>query len=152
MLRRIAVRCFVPVLLVLSLASAACGDGSRDSEAAVEGLSSDTATWEVNPTEPPAVDTRQVAVLVTRLGCAGGETGNVLPPTVDENDTQIVVTFAVEPARGESTCPGNKPVMQNVTLDRPLGARTLVDGACLDGEAVSTGPCVEGAQRWPVQR
>ena len=56
----------------------------------------------------------------------------MLSPVVREDDEQ-----------------GNVPESAVVDLARPLGDRSLVDGACLSGEAVSTATCVEGAQRWP---
>jgi hypothetical protein len=124
-----------------------------DGEAAEARPAGATATWVVDPDERPTSDALSVAVLVTRLGCAGGETGRVLPPVVREEGEQVVVTFAAEALPvADNTCQGNKPVAQTFALDRPLGTRTLIDGACLSGEAVLTGPCVEGAQRWPAAR
>jgi hypothetical protein len=144
---RVHLRRFALVLLLASLV--ACGDAASNGEAAEEQAAGATATWEVDPEQRPTGDTRSIAVLVTRLGCAGGETGRVLPPAVREEDDQVVVTFTVEAKPGGNTCQGNKPVTETIALDRPLGTRTLIDGACLSGEAVSTGPCVEGAPRWP---
>jgi hypothetical protein len=146
---RVRLPYFAFVLLLASLV--ACGDAASIGEAAEERPPGATATWEVDPEQRPAGDTRSIAVLVTRLGCAGGETGRVLPPAVREEDDQVVVIFTVEAKPGDNTCPGNKPVSETIALERPLGTRTLIDGACLSGEAVSTGPCVEGAQRWPAK-
>ena len=93
--------------------------------------------------------TRFVA-LVTRLECNSGVTGGVLPPDVLVTDTEVVVTFAVEPREaGNADCQGNDQVAHDVLLDEPLGARTLVDGQCLPGaEAATTSHCRQGGTRW----
>lgn len=114
---------------------------------AVEG---DTAVWDVNPANPPAPSDTSVTAMVTRLGCSGGETGEVLEPEVSADDRRVVLTFSVEPLpEGEYTCPGNPAVPYVVELDEPVGDRELVDGACLSGDAASTSHCSDGAVRWP---
>lgn len=110
----------------------------------------DTAVWDVDPADPPTPSATSVTVMVTRLGCNGGVTGEVLEPEVAADGEQVVVTFSVEPlGAGDYTCPGNDSVPYVVELDGPLGDRDLVDGACLSGDAASTSHCSNGAVRWP---
>ncbi|MCO8129353.1 META domain-containing protein [Acidimicrobiia bacterium EGI L10123] len=118
-----------------------------DAPAGAEG---DTAVWNVDAADPPTPSATSVTALVTRLGCSGGETGEVLAPVVSADAERVVVTFSVEslPPEGEYECPGNPAVPYVVELDEPLGDRELVDGACLEGEAASTSHCSEGAVRW----
>jgi heat shock protein HslJ len=111
----------------------------------VEG---DTAVWDVDAAIPPAPSSTYFTVMVTRLGCNGGETGKVLEPDVSADGEQVVVTFSVEPMSG-GDCPSNNSVRYVVELGEPLGDRDLVDGACLAGEAAATSFCSEGAVRWP---
>lgn len=139
-----------PTLALLLVTPAVVGCVNAPSDRVAAPPTGDTATWEVDPERRPTRDAQRVEVLVTRLGCASGKTGEVLPPDVREEDDQVVVTFAVERlARRDQTCPGNAPVPGGVDLDRPLGDRELLDGACLSGEAATTAACVEGPQRWP---
>jgi hypothetical protein len=108
----------------------------------------DTATWVL--AEPAAVSpaTTTLQLDVTRLGCAGGRTGVVLEPTVSSSATQVIIRTDVEPGGGPADCQGNDGVRVRVELGEPIGNRTLLDAACLEGEAVDTRPCAEGAVRW----
>jgi len=114
-----------------------------------------TAVWLLDPGGLPAADSDTFTAMVSRLGCAGGETGEVFDPSIETNDYEVVVTFTVAalPREGVYTCPSNIPVPYVVNLGEPLGARTIVDGACRDGEAASTSFCdgevANGGQRWP---
>jgi hypothetical protein len=155
MLRLMCMRTRGLALLLLLSTAVACGNEPAPADRAADKRAAGaTATWQIDPSVPPVSDARNVTALVTRLGCAGGETGRVLSPVVREEGEQVVVTFAVEAlAEGRDyTCLGNKPVTQTFALDRPLGSRRLVDGACLSGEALATAPCAGGAQRWPSSR
>lgn len=108
-----------------------------------------TAVWTIDDTVPPSPDSDSFTALVTRLGCSGDQTGEVLEPQVTTEDDRIVVTFAVAPLpEGAYPCPGNDLVPYTVQLDDPIGSRELVDGACLSGEAASTSFCEAGAVRW----
>lgn len=118
--------------------------GNTDS--AIEG---DVAVWDVDVANPPAGTATTVAALVTRLGCSGGETGEILKPVVSADGERVVVTFSVEALPdGDYACPGNNSVPYVIELGEPLGDRELVDGACLSGDAASTSFCAEGAVRW----
>lgn len=112
----------------------------------------ETAVWEVDPARPPRADALVIAAMVSRLACASGETGEVYAPSVVEKDDEVVVTFTVAPLReGVALCPANKPVPYSVTLDRPLGDRVLLDGACERKDAKTTSWCLI-PQRWPTTR
>jgi hypothetical protein len=137
-------------LVLVVLVAAGCGDEKRvDSEEGRDGGARATATWVVADDDRPTPAAQSFNAMVERLGCAGGETGKVLRPTVVANEDQVIVTLYVEPLPpGHYTCPGNKVVSHVVALDEPIGERQLVDGACLAGEAVSTTMCSDGAVRW----
>jgi hypothetical protein len=84
---------------------------------------------------------------VTRLDCNGGVTGEVLEPTVEVDNAEIVVTFTVKAAPG-GDCPTNDQVPFVVDVGQPIGARRLLDGACRPtGEAASTSFCEDGGVR-----
>ena len=74
-------------------------------------------------------------------------TGRVLAPTVELTDAEVVVTFLVETDLDGGECPSNDAVPYEVDLGEPIGDRALVDGACLEGGAVSTSFCADGAVR-----
>ncbi len=117
-------------------------------DAGVPAAPGETATWVLlDPAVGP--ESTSLTVGVTRLACAGGVTGTVLPPVVEAGDGQVVITIGVEPlGPGGHDCQGNDVVEYVVELPEPLGDRDLVDGACLAGEAVGTAACSDG----PVRR
>ena len=109
--------------------------------------SGDTATWEL--IGDVTADSRTLEIGVTRLGCAGGVTGEVLVPEVTYEEDRIVVEVDVAPiGDGAQDCQGNDVVPVTVALDDTVGQRQLVDGACLEGEAATTSFC-ESEVRWP---
>jgi hypothetical protein len=108
----------------------------------------DTATWRLLHPAGVGPRTTELAVGVTRLGCASGATGSVLDPVVEVGGAQVVITIEVEPLPdGPYECQGNETIEYVVNLPEPLGDRDLVDGACLAGEAVGTAACGDGAVR-----
>jgi hypothetical protein len=130
-------------LLLGSLCS--CG-GSRDQPGG------EAATWTVDPDNPPTKDAVRISAQVSRVECAGGETGRVLTPTVKEDRARVIVTFMVERNEdGDATCPGNKIVASMFELNGPLDGRALFDGGCV---AVTSGQAreCEPRQVWPTIR
>jgi hypothetical protein len=121
-------------------------DGQRYYAQLVHEATSEAASWTI---EPGTIDPSSASftVAVTRTGCSGGETGAVYPPTVDMGDTDIVVTFRVEPLdpRLDYTCPSNDAEEVTVTLPEPIGQRLLIDGVCAEYEGAA---CGSGAIRW----
>ena len=89
---------------------------------------------------------------VIRLECSSGITGEVLAPEIVLSEPEIVISFSVAPlaqGEGEYSCPGNPPVPYVVELGEPIGARQLIDAACLPGGAAeTTTSCADGAARW----
>ena len=111
----------------------------------------DVAVWKLESPSATAPPSTTFTALVSRLGCSGGVTGEVLEPTVEASDTEIIVTFFVASLDSdlEQTCPGNDEVRYEVSLDEPIGDRPLLDGSCRSGgEAASTFFCAAGAARW----
>lgn len=109
----------------------------------------DTATWILLNPETVTPDSTDIVLGVTRLGCANGETGRVLPAVVDYGEDQIAIRVDVEAWSDQpADCQGNEEVMFSVHLDEPIGQRELVDAACLAGEAQGTSFCAGGAVRW----
>lgn len=137
------------ILVVAIVALGACGsdDGVGNGGDPITVPAGDTAVWDVDADDPPTSASASFTALVTRLGCSGGETGEVREPVVSIDADGIVVTFTVAPLSG-GDCPGNDPVPQVVELDEPIGDRELVDGACLSAEAESTSFCSGGSVRW----
>ena len=111
----------------------------------------DAATWTIDTAEPPSSDAASIPVLVTRTGCSGGVTGDVLDPRIVIEHDRIVITFTVEALNPSATftCPGNAAVRVVVDLGEPLGNRSLVDGACVDGSpAQQASTCETGPVRY----
>lgn len=111
----------------------------------------DVAVWRVADGEEIDATSTSFTALVSRLDCANGITGEVLAPTIELGDENIVVTFTVEPndPEGEYTCPSNDEVPYAVDLGEPIGSRPIIDGACLeDGRAATTSFCTPSAERW----
>lgn len=75
-----------------------------------------------------------VDVLVTRVSCNSGVTGDVVAPSVQDIGDRVVVTFEVTPEVQAGTCPSNDWVPYRIELGGPLGGRRLVDGRCLPGD------------------
>lgn len=108
----------------------------------------DVASWSLSLDHQLLDPATSLLVLdVTRLGCSGGVTGSVLDPVVVYEDDRVLIRTDVEPVGGANDCQGNDAVSVEVALDESLGMRELVDGACLEGEAVGTAAC-QSAVRW----
>ena len=116
----------------------------------VAGAPGDAATWVVVDPAAIGTGTTEVRIAATRLGCSSGKTGELRGPRVSYGADEVVIEVDAEPlGAGAFECPGNDAVEVVVALTEPLGDRSLVDGACLEGEAVSTAACADGPVRWP---
>jgi hypothetical protein len=136
-----AIALCVAAMSVSLLAGCAADDSGRER--------GDAATWELLHSAQVDGDAHALEIGVTRLGCASGVTGEVLAPWVVYEKDRIVITVDAAPRGDEpADCQGNDAVPVSVQLDEPIGARELVDGACLEGEAVGTVFCDEPV-RWP---
>ena len=132
---RAACRALARGLGLVALAfSSGCG-----SETAPEG---EVALWTLDRSRPaPDSTSTSFSVLVTRLGCHSGVTGDVLPPDIELEDERVIVTFSVDPDVGPTEmfdCQGNNEVPYAVDLEEPVGMRALVDGNCLEGREGAT--------------
>jgi hypothetical protein len=113
-----------------------------------DDVAGDAAVWHLAAAESLSAASDSFTAVVTRLGCSGGVTGEVYEPDIAIGDSDIVVTFSVEPVDG-GECPSNDEVPFVINIGEPIGERRLVDGACLDeGEAASTSFCEAGPERW----
>lgn len=120
-----------------------------DVEATVPPQQGAVGTWVLADPEQVTSRTTSLVLRVTRLECSGGKTGDLLKPVVSLGDNEIIIrTDAVPLGGGSHNCQGNDSVEVTVTLPEPIGDRRLIDAACLEGEAVRTSFCAEGAVRW----
>lgn len=128
------------------IASAQPSEPTRPLEPSTDG---DTATWQLLNPEAVTADSSVLELAVTRLGCANGVTGEVLAPRITYEAERILIEVDVE-AQGEGafTCLGNDAVPIIAELIEPIGERSLIDRACLEGEATTTAFCVTPT-RWP---
>jgi hypothetical protein len=106
-------------------------------------------TWLLSDVNEVHADSTTIQLRVTRLDCSGGETGTVLQPEVSyEADRIVIRTPVASLPPGSYTCQGNDSVPLTVQLSEAIGGRQLVDMGCVEGPAVSTSLCVDGAVRW----
>lgn len=105
--------------------------------------------WALVQGSRPGADTRRFTAAVSRLGCNGGVTGQVYPPSVAYEEARVVVTFAVVAVTGNATCQGNRSKPFEVVLAEPIGDRQLFDGQCLTGSpGEGTSFCEPDGVRW----
>jgi hypothetical protein len=105
--------------------------------------------WELSDIDAVDAASERLDVEVTRLECSGGVTGEVLEPVVTLEADRILIRTDVAPLPdGAYTCQGNDRVPVTIELGEPIGDRELVDAACLDEAAASTGFCQDDGVRW----
>ncbi|WP_424467028.1 hypothetical protein [Pseudoclavibacter helvolus] len=110
--------------------------------------SGDPATWRLVEPSTVSASSDELHIEVTRLGCSGGETGEVLEPQVTYEAEHIVIRVDVVPVYGLQTCPGNDAVPVVVQLTEPIGSRSLIDGGCALEGVGTTVECVDSALRF----
>ena len=80
-----------------------------------------------------------VAMALLASACGSGQReptvwatgpGEVFEPTINSDDDEIIITFAVAPSSGPQICRSNGAVPVVVDLDEPIGDRRVDDGAC----------------------
>lgn len=108
------------------------------------------ASWKVAPEQEVGPTSKQLEVLVTRVGCNSGVTGEVEEPEVEVKSDRVIVTFVVTPGEpGSADCQGNPEVPFLLTLPEPLGNRALADGQCLTNDEVAgTAFCADSGLRY----
>jgi hypothetical protein len=87
------------------------------------------ARWALLPDAGIGPETAEFTALVTEVACASGQSseGRIVGPEISYTDESVTITFAVR-GIGEANCPSNPPTPVVVTLEEPLGDRTLLDG------------------------
>ncbi len=108
------------------------------------------AVWELQSDQRLTTSSTGFTAIVSRLACNSGVTGDVVAPDVEFGESEIVVTFQVEPEDPDAAdCQGNEWVPYDVTLTEPIGDRALIDGQCLPGGAAEqTVFCDPEHSRW----
>lgn len=89
------------------------------------------ATWKLDPALPlPTADTTELHLLVWELTCSSGSpaTGRMSAAHVAYATDAVTIAIGVRPKDGVQTCQGNPGAPVTITLDEPLGNRTLLDG------------------------
>ncbi len=83
-----------------------------------------------DPDREPDPDSTELHLWINENNCANGQApvDREVLPVVTETATSIEIVTLVEPVSGGATCPGNPWFPITVTLDRPLGERTVYDG------------------------
>lgn len=131
------------------------GEGStQDVADPADGSQGVDAVWRLPDGVQPDPTAKSFAVEVSRVGCNSGVTGEVLAPTVEEVNQEVVVTFTVLPeTTGAVDCQGNDWVPSTVRLSEALGERSLYDGECLpSATATAPGLCKLDGLRYPLAR
>ena len=104
------------------------GWGGCRVEAEASGYGSARAAFD--PDRPIDAESIEVPLLIRERECASGRApvDRDIATTVLETDASVTVIVLVEEVRGDADCPGNPWHPITITLDRPLGDRTLFDG------------------------
>lgn len=103
--------------------------GCADRAALPAGLGH--VTWRIDPDQPqPSADGTEFDVLVNEEACASGTPMDerLLGPQIVETDTEVLIAFAAITKPGAQDCPGNPETSVTVTLNTPLGTRSIIDG------------------------
>jgi len=95
----------------------------------VESATYGNASIAFDTTRPPDPSSTELPLVINERNCASGRAPErrEIVPVVTEDDSQIVIVVLVEPA-GDPSCPSNPWHPITVTLDSPLGDRTVLDG------------------------
>jgi hypothetical protein len=97
----------------------------------VPGSGFGPAAWALDPAYPkPSPDSTQLHVLVWEIACSSGSptTGRMSPALIEYTPSSVTMTLGVRGLDGARRCPLPPGTPAIVTLDEPLGGRTLLDG------------------------
>ncbi len=108
----------------------------------VSALGLGPATVILDPDIAPDPTSTELAVLIRERACSGGQApvDREIVPVVTETETTVELIVLVAPVIGGATCPGNPLHPITVTLQQPLGDRTVIDGATQPGVVRSWPP------------
>lgn len=86
-------------------------------------------SWTVDPATALDATTTLIPLIVTDTRCSGGTSPQerLLPPKITYSDESIGIAILATPLQGFQACPMAPTASVTVTLDQPLGDRTLVD-------------------------
>jgi len=92
------------------------------------GLEVPTVT--LDPAHAPDPAATELQLLVTETACNSGQPadGRVKLVSLVETEDTVTVTIGVKPKSGGANCPSNPATPFSVTLEEPIGDRTLIDG------------------------
>lgn len=109
----------------------------------------DPGVWVLADPASVSSASTSIAILVSRLECAGGRTGTVLIPVYALTETAVILRtdVAAIASDGAQTCPGNDQVPITVVLPEPIGNRSLIDGACSQPPASTMSFCLDKGVR-----
>lgn len=111
------------------------GFGGCDLSVEAPGLG--PASVSLDPDREPDPDSTELPILINERACASGQApvDREIVPVVTETATTIEVVVLVAPVKGGAECPGNPWHPITVTLDAPVGDRTVLDGSVQPPEA-----------------
>lgn len=147
--RGVKVAVAVAACLVLSLTG--CGNSAPGPEvpATSTPVAGDPGEWKLLDPSEVTAETTTLHLGVSRAGCAGGVTGEVLAPKVAFEAGRITIQADVAPLpEGAYTCQSNDFVPITVELAEPVGDRELFDALCLDTVRLTHSYCMDGGVRW----
>ncbi len=96
------------------------------------------ATLAVDPTQTDDSTSSVLRILANETACAGGRT----PPLddvytrVDETSSTISILVLIRTPDGGQTCPSNPDFTLEISLDAPLGTRTITDAGVIPAAPV----------------
>lgn len=107
------------------------GWGQCRVEVTAEGYGN--AHWILDRNAAPDPESDTIAIEIMEQSCAGGQApiGREVLPVITEAGDALSITVFVEPVVGGADCQGNPWHPITVTLNDPLGQRTLFDGAAI---------------------
>jgi hypothetical protein len=119
--------------------------GIGQCEIAVEADGFGPARLVLDPSVPPDPSASVVKMWYQETACAGGRApdGRAVIPYLTETSDAASVLVLVEQNSGGATCQSNPWVPLTVTLDEPLGDRTVLDGSILPGRPLTWPPAAD---------
>ncbi|MFC7402975.1 hypothetical protein [Citricoccus sp. GCM10030269] len=99
------------------------------------------------PEQAPDPESTTVEVVVSEQQCASARDPDphlAAEPVVVETDDDVTVYWTSESVTGGAACPGNPWVKRTLTLDEPLGTRTLLDGSAWPARPMESPAGVSG--------
>ncbi len=95
----------------------------------VEAIGLGAARVAYDPDRIADLASNELPLLINEQACASGQapTDREIVPVITETDETVEILVFVAPVKGSATCPGNPWHPITVTLDAPIGERTLLN-------------------------